>query len=429
MSADVVQAKYEELDTIAGRFQQRAESTTELYHRLQQCTQTLEEGDWEGRGSVAFSKEMQQAIFPAMQRLIGALYEAQRVTLVIREIIQLAEEEATTPFRGGNGTSLPDSESAYTPLGNTEYAQFSAGANLTVRNPTDLFGEDERREMIGRHFQGEDSAELNRLMETLLTNPRGPELEDTLNRLADVRGISRDEIHAQYEKFQQVRQQAEALNGKTDAIDLERHGDFLGSTASLRYGKIVGDAFGVDPIFGSLLNPTGGLVGAGNESYHPSDDSTIGYHGIFHDAAGYLFNYHNTGPGYDYLGEELGRDTADPLTGQRSGIQWWLKQRELDAPGPDFLLENPVVPGVLGTVVDVGLDAKQIYSGVTSGVGNLFDGDLAGFTDGMGEAAGGIARIPIDVVTGLGNTTIETVDAIGNTINDGLQEVGSWLGL
>lgn len=107
-------------------------------------------------------------------------------------------------------------------------------------------------------------------------------------------------------------------------IDLSRHGDFMGSTASLRYGKVVGDVYGIDPVFrGALLNPTGGLVGPGDDSYEPSDNDAIGYHGIFHDAAGYLYNHQGKiGPGYDYMDRDPFA-TSNSLTGQVGGISWW----------------------------------------------------------------------------------------------------------
>src|SRR5205807_2681068 len=82
---------------------------------------------------------------------------------------------------------------------------------------------------------------------------------------------------------------------------------------------------GIDPVFGAILNPTGGLPGPGNISTNVGD--TIGYHGIAHDAAGYLYNYHNVGPGYDYLGKgdfpASGLGTESPISGQRAGIIYW----------------------------------------------------------------------------------------------------------
>lgn len=89
----------------------------------------------------------------------------------------------------------------------------------------------------------------------------------------------------------------------------------------MRYGSVVGDAFGIDPTFGAMLNPTGGLIGPGNWAV-AGGKSAVGYHAVAHDAAGYLYNYHKVGPGYDYLGQE-GGDPSSPLTGNRSGIAYW----------------------------------------------------------------------------------------------------------
>lgn len=100
MSADLIQTNYEELETIASRFQQRAEVITELYNRLQRCVQELEEGDWEGKGSDAFFTEMHTDIYPAVQRLSTALDEAGNVTLAVKDLIRQAEEEASAIFQG-----------------------------------------------------------------------------------------------------------------------------------------------------------------------------------------------------------------------------------------------------------------------------------------------------------------------------------------
>jgi WXG100 family type VII secretion target len=106
MSAEVIQSKYEELETIARRFGQQAQATRELQRRVQRGADALRNGGWEGRGSAAFTGEMEQKIFPAMQRLMEALAEAQTTTLQVKEIIQKAEEEAASVFRGEQGPSI-----------------------------------------------------------------------------------------------------------------------------------------------------------------------------------------------------------------------------------------------------------------------------------------------------------------------------------
>ena len=78
----------------------------------------------------------------------------------------------------------------------------------------------------------------------------------------------------------------------------------MGSLNQLRFGQLVGDSLGgLDPVVGALLSPTGGIPGGGNfeissKAYWLVDKEVVMYHGIAHDAAGYLSNYQGTGPGY-----------------------------------------------------------------------------------------------------------------------------------
>jgi len=104
MSADIIQAKYDELENIARCFTAQAESQTALTRRLEQNVQALRQGGWVGQGANAFFAEMDGKIFPTMQRLVSALEQAQTVTLQVKEVIQQAEEEAAEPFKGGGNT-------------------------------------------------------------------------------------------------------------------------------------------------------------------------------------------------------------------------------------------------------------------------------------------------------------------------------------
>lgn len=107
MPAPVIQAQYEQLETIAQRFGAQAEATGQLRQRLLSGFQSLQDGGWEGRSAQAFFNEMSQEVFPAMQRLQYALQEAQFTTLQIIEIFQEAEKEAAAPFRG---QSIPETQ-------------------------------------------------------------------------------------------------------------------------------------------------------------------------------------------------------------------------------------------------------------------------------------------------------------------------------
>jgi WXG100 family type VII secretion target len=101
MSSDVIQANYEALERIAARFGKEAEQVGEVNGRIHQVVQLLEQGGWEGQGASAFFAEMDGTLYPALQRLINTLEEAWSATLVIKQIIQEAEEEAPRPLAAG----------------------------------------------------------------------------------------------------------------------------------------------------------------------------------------------------------------------------------------------------------------------------------------------------------------------------------------
>jgi hypothetical protein len=174
-----------------------------------------------------------------------------------------------------------------------------------------------------------------------------------------------------------LRAQQEAVRKEKNAdvvpdVAEDMHKTFMGSNPQLVFGKVIGDAFGVDPVFGALLSPTGGMVGPGNMALQMDDDDPTGYHGIVHDAAGYLFNYHNQGPGYDYLGREAakGHKTNDPLTGQQSGMRFW--HEKLD-PG----LGTVVLTGTIDTVYAV----KDLPMNIRKAAEVSRDGTVKAVTD------------------------------------------------
>lgn len=101
MASDIVQAQYEKIDTIAQRFAQHGDAISNLQARLQQSSEALNNGGWQGQGAAAFNAEMEGTILPATRRLSHALRMAQKVTLEIKAIIEQAEEEAAAPFRQG----------------------------------------------------------------------------------------------------------------------------------------------------------------------------------------------------------------------------------------------------------------------------------------------------------------------------------------
>ena len=53
------------------------------------------------------------------------------------------------------------------------------------------------------------------------------------------------------------------------------------------------------------------------------ENGPLAFHSAVHDAFGYLLNYHQTGPGYKYLGAFSIFEAHEPLSDQVSGIEFW----------------------------------------------------------------------------------------------------------
>lgn len=100
MTADSIQAQYEQLQIVAARFSEQAEQTSQLQMHLQTRIDALRQGGWRGRGADAFFGEMQDEVLPATQRLSVAFGESERLTRQIIEVVQQAEEEAAGLFQG-----------------------------------------------------------------------------------------------------------------------------------------------------------------------------------------------------------------------------------------------------------------------------------------------------------------------------------------
>lgn len=99
MSADIVQAQYEQLEQIAARFAAAAETQQALLQRVNQRVDVLRQGGWQGKGVAAFLREMDGEVGPAGQRLVGALQEGSRYTGLIAVIVRQAEMEAASLFQ------------------------------------------------------------------------------------------------------------------------------------------------------------------------------------------------------------------------------------------------------------------------------------------------------------------------------------------
>lgn len=164
MGNDIIQAQYDALEQIAGRFGQQAEASAQVHSRLRQSARSLQEG-WEGRGSVAFFGEMNRDVLPAVQRLANALSGAQATTRYIRQVLQAAEEEAARPFRSdgasASAAAAADSQGSPLPLGGPPFGDYNNLARIAplVLGPgatyQDLAAMIEQMYRINDHRNGE----------------------------------------------------------------------------------------------------------------------------------------------------------------------------------------------------------------------------------------------------------------------------------
>ncbi len=250
-------------------------------------------------------------------------------------------------------------------------------------------------DVVKENYQGMGTPQLGNAMKDLapfinrgksrdkMSDAEKAKLDAVLKRLAKARGMDPAEAQKQYDKAVQLKSEAKAIakkQGKEYEYELPpenlMYTEFWGSKEQMAFGNIVGDNLGLDPAFGSMLSPTGGLVGPGANALHLKD-SAIGYHGIAHDAAGYLSNFHKIGPGYEYRDQPSwdptsGLETSDPLAGQVSGINWWSEylKGSKDEGKMGFLdpeLTNFNMGGVnVGIRLEVGMNKGSIKDIFTS---------------------------------------------------------------
>jgi len=377
MPAPRFRGDYDSLTKIAQGFAQHASRASQTNRSLTQSMNTLKGGDWIGKGATAFYKEMEGEVMPAMIRLAKALEASDRVTRQIGKLIKQAEDDASRLFRldgiggllggalagaiggalgGGLGGAIGEAMGGAGGVGEALGGGADWQSNpFLARDPGGLFSDDYMTGLIGLEIPGA-GGELGDAMDGLLEAESPEDAETFLLIIADLRGRPVEEMRSEYEKFQELAAERDAAGGVGGLGG--GHPSFMGSNTQMRYGQVVGDAFGIDPVFGAMLNPTGGLVGPGNWAL-AGDDTAVGYHGVVHDAAGYLHTFHDAGPGYDYMGLE-GRDTSSPLSGQREGIAHW--RGLLGGPSPVSAPSEWVMRGVVGGV-DI---ASSAFEGIKS---------------------------------------------------------------
>jgi WXG100 family type VII secretion target len=99
LMSDQIEVRYDEMQQIAGKFNAQSQSVQDTLQRVKSTMEQLKNGGWEGRGSDAFFSEMEGEVLPAVQRLVQALEEAAQVTQKIVQVVQGAEQDASSLFR------------------------------------------------------------------------------------------------------------------------------------------------------------------------------------------------------------------------------------------------------------------------------------------------------------------------------------------
>jgi len=101
MPAPRIRGDYDSLAQISQAFARRAADTKRTIQRVKRQINTLQGGDWIGKGATAFYREMDSELLPSLKRLATALSTANRVARQTSQILKQAEEEAARILKGG----------------------------------------------------------------------------------------------------------------------------------------------------------------------------------------------------------------------------------------------------------------------------------------------------------------------------------------
>ena len=107
MASPKVRTDYEELKQLVSGFQQAGEAAQQSLQAIRREKDTLQGGDWMGKGATAFFKEMDDSVLPTLSRLVKALNSAASTTSKISGLMKQAEDEASSVFKGEGGGRPP----------------------------------------------------------------------------------------------------------------------------------------------------------------------------------------------------------------------------------------------------------------------------------------------------------------------------------
>lgn len=100
MASPSVRVNHDDLKSIQQKFRAEADAVQATNRSLQGNLETLQRGDWVGRGAQAFYQEMNNDVMPAMKRLAEVLAEAARAVQEVSKRMKAAEGDASAVLRG-----------------------------------------------------------------------------------------------------------------------------------------------------------------------------------------------------------------------------------------------------------------------------------------------------------------------------------------
>ena len=90
--AEKVQAQYEQLDQIISQLNQQAQAVEGVSNKLKGPYEDLVPDGWKGKGADQFKQEMDQRIFPMLNKMKEACTTAGTTTNTMAEKLKQAEE-------------------------------------------------------------------------------------------------------------------------------------------------------------------------------------------------------------------------------------------------------------------------------------------------------------------------------------------------
>ena len=94
MASALVRSDHDQLKQVSQSFSQQADAINNMNQNIKSCMDTLQGGDWIGKGATAYFQEMNGQVIPSLTRLHRALTQAARITQQVSQLMKQAEGEA-----------------------------------------------------------------------------------------------------------------------------------------------------------------------------------------------------------------------------------------------------------------------------------------------------------------------------------------------